>query len=469
MDFSDLMRLKGRRFVVAGLGESGLAMTKWLLSEGASVRVADNRAEPPGLAALRDFAPDTEISLGAFSAQTFRNADAIALSPGLAPNTPGVAASGLEIISEVDFFMSALEDHCPESSVLAITGSNGKTTTTALTAHLLNGAGRRAVACGNISPSLLDALMTAKKSGVLPEFWVTELSSFQLESARYLPVTAATVLNISADHLDRHANLFAYAQAKARIFRGGAAQILNRDDDWSLGMGGCEHFTTFGLTPPPREGHYGLENEAIYLGRERLMALADVPLPGLHNAANLMAALALCRAVDVPAESALPALASFTGLPHRVETVAVVADVTYIDDSKGTNVGATLAALEGLGAAKKQGKIALILGGDGKGQNFTSLSGSLARHGRAAALIGKDADKIAADIAGCGILTRRFDSLEDATRWLASQSLPGDSVLLSPACASWDMFRDYAHRAEVFREVVRSLASPGEKTGRDRA
>ncbi|MDR2636731.1 MAG: UDP-N-acetylmuramoyl-L-alanine--D-glutamate ligase [Zoogloeaceae bacterium] len=443
------MQLEGRRFLVAGLGESGLAMTKWLVRQGAEVRVADSRANPPNLAALQAFAPQVEVVRGEFAAPTFAGFDAIALSPGVPPSTPAIAEAGIPIVSEVDLFVAAWDRYCPDTRVAAITGSNGKTTVTALTAHLLNGAGLRAVACGNISPSLLDALMQAVDARSLPDVWVCELSSFQLECTRYLPADAATVLNVTADHLDRHATLFDYANAKARIFHGAVTQILNRDDDWSLGMGRCVGLTTFGLGPPPREGHYGIRKNAIYLGDERLVALSSLPIEGRHNAANVMAALALCRALDVPAEKALPALKKFRGLPHRVEPVAEIGGVLYVDDSKGTNVGATLAAIAGMGRP-----VAVILGGDGKGQEFSPLRAALKEHGRAVALIGRDAGRIGKAIEGCGLPTRTFPTLEEAVAWLAGEAGPGDCVLLSPACASWDMFKDYAERAEVFRQAV---------------
>ncbi|MDR2030842.1 MAG: UDP-N-acetylmuramoyl-L-alanine--D-glutamate ligase [Azoarcus sp.] len=449
------MELAGKRFVVAGLGESGLAMAKWLHRQGASVRVADSRAEPPGRAALAAAAPEIEVIAGPFQAGTFSGADAIALSPGVPLTTSAIAAAGnTPIVSEADLFCEAIAAYTPEAKVLAITGSNGKTTTTALTAHLLDGAGIPAIACGNISPAMLEALMAAQDADSPPRAWVLELSSFQLESTHCLTAHAAAVLNVSEDHLDRYADMSDYAAAKARIFQHPATiRILNRDDERSLAMGGCGRgMVTFGLDPAPRAGHYGIAQGAIHLGGERLAVLDELPVKGLHNAANVMAALALCRAVGVQAGQVLPALATFRGLPHRVEAVAEIAGVLYVDDSKGTNVGATLAAIAGMGRP-----VAIVLGGDGKGQDFRPLQDALRRHGRAVALIGKDAAAIAAAIAGCGLPTRTFADLEGAVRWLAGEAHGGDGVLLSPACASWDMFRDYAHRAQVFIEAVHAL------------
>jgi len=450
------MELARKCFLVVGLGESGLAMAKWLHCQGAHVRVADSRMDPPNRAALAASAPEIEVLAGPFTADTFAGADYLALSPGVPKATPEIVAaeSVSPIVSEVDLFADAIAKVAPDSRVLAITGSNGKTTTTALTAHLLNGAGVPAIACGNISPSLLDALATALDAGRLPQAWVLELSSFQLEIAHRLAANAATVLNVSEDHLDRYDSLAAYAQAKARVFQNPSVErILNRDDDYSLGLGTCGFgMVTFGLDPAPRAGHYGLEDGAICFGKERLISLDELPIKGLHNAANVMAALALCRAVGVNAARVLPALRTFKGLPHRVETVAEFGGVLYVDDSKGTNVGATLAAIEGMGR-----KLAIVLGGDGKGQDFAPLENALAKHGRAVALIGRDGGAIGRAIAGCGLPTESFARLEDAVRWLAAQAKAGDCVLLSPACASWDMFRNYAHRSEVFIETVRAL------------
>jgi UDP-N-acetylmuramoylalanine--D-glutamate ligase len=450
------MELAGRRFLVVGLGESGLAMAKWLRGQGAAVRIADSRENPPNRAALAALAPDIEVITGSFRPETFEGAEAIALSPGVPKTTPEIAAAAekMPIVSEVDLFADAIKVFAPESKVLAVTGSNGKTTTTALTAHLLNGAGLTAVACGNISPSMLDALMAALDTDRLPRVWVLELSSFQLEMAHRLAAHAATVLNISEDHLDRYDSINDYAEAKARVFRNPPTlRVLNRNDERSLGLGGCGHgLITFGLDPAPRAGHYGIEREAIYFGRERLIGLDELPVKGLHNAANVMAALALCRAIGVDAARVLPALRTFRGLPHRVEPIREIDGVLYVDDSKGTNVGATLAAIEGM-----RRPVAIVLGGDGKGQDFSPLKDALRCHGRAVALIGRDGPLIGDTIAGCGLPVESFACLEEAVRWLAGQVEAGDCVLLSPACASLDMFRDYAHRAEVFIEAVRAL------------
>jgi UDP-N-acetylmuramoylalanine--D-glutamate ligase len=448
------MELKGKRVLVIGLGESGLAMAKWLHRQGALVRVADSRDNPPNVDALQTVAPGAELLAGAFSAATFAACEVVALSPGVAKATPPIAACGLPLISEIELFAAGVRAQVPDSQIVAITGSNGKTTTTALTAHLLNGAGVPAIACGNISPSALDALMDAQDAGQLPAVWVLELSSFQLETTHHLNAAAATVLNLSEDHLDRYnGSLAEYAAAKSRVFQGKGTLILNRDDDWSMANGRCgRKMLTFGLNPAPRATDYGLVGGAIVRGGEALVALADLQLSGLHNAANAMAALALCDAVGVAPQRLVEPLKSFRGLPHRVETVAEIGGVLYVDDSKGTNVGATLAAIEGMGR-----KVAIVLGGDGKGQDFLPLKAALTVHGRAVALIGRDAAAIGMAIEGCGVPTAIVADMDAAVRWLAARAEPGDCVLLSPACASLDMYRNYAHRAQAFIDAVGGL------------
>jgi len=449
------MELQGKRAVVIGLGESGLAMAKWLHRQGARVRVVDSRAAPPNVDALQQVAPGAELVAGPFAAAAFADADLAALSPGVARAEPVIAELAVPVVSEIELFAAGVRAQAPATKILAITGSNGKTTTTALTAHLLNSAGIAAVACGNISPSALDALMAAQDAGNLPAVWALELSSFQLETTYRLDAAAATVLNVSEDHLDRYAGSLAdYAAAKARIFQGRGVMVLNRDDDWSMGNGRCgREIVTFGLNPPPRATDYGLVDEAIVHGGERLVDLAALQSSGRHNAANAMAALALCEALGVAPARLVEPLKAFRGLPHRVETVAEIGGVRYVDDSKGTNVGATLAAIEGLGRP-----VAIILGGDGKGQDFAPLKTALEKHGRAVALIGRDAPVIEKAIAGCGLPLCRCADMTEAVAWLAGQARAGDCVLLSPACASLDMYRNYAHRAEAFIAAVKGLS-----------
>lgn len=448
------MELRGKRVLVVGLGESGLAMAKWLHRQGAIVRVADSRDNPPNVEALQQVAPGAELLAGSFAAETFVWPELVALSPGVPKATPEIAAVADKLVSEIELFAAGVREQVSASLIVAITGSNGKTTTTALTAHLLNGAGVSAIACGNISPSALDALMDAQHSGALPQVWVLELSSFQLETTHHLHAAAATVLNLSEDHLDRYAGSLAnYAAAKSRIFQGKGAMILNRDDDWSMANGRCgRKMITFGLNPAPRGVDYGFVDGVIVRGKEKLVALADLQLSGLHNAANAMAALALCEALGVAPERLVAPLKTFKGLPHRVETVAEIDGVLYVDDSKGTNVGATLAAIEGMGR-----KVAIVLGGDGKGQDFSPLKPALEKHGRAVALIGRDAAAIGMALEGSGVPTRIVGDMDSAVRWLAAQAEVGDCVLLSPACASLDMYKNYAHRAQAFIDAVQGL------------
>ncbi len=450
------MELQGKRVLVVGLGESGLAMAKWLHRQGALVRVADSRDNPPNVDALQRVAPGAELIAGPFVEAPFAAADLVALSPGVPKATPVIAAVDRKIVSEIELFAAGVREQVPDSKIIAITGSNGKTTTTALTAHILNGAGVPAIACGNISPSALDALMDAQDAGTLPQVWVVELSSFQLETTHHLNAEAATVLNVSEDHLDRYdGSLANYAAAKSRVFKGKGIMVLNRDDDYSMANGRCGRtMVTFGLTAAPRGVDYGFADGAICRGQEKLVALADLKLSGLHNAANVMAALALCEAIGIMPVRLVAPLKSFTGLPHRVETVAEIDGVLYVDDSKGTNVGATLAAIEGMGR-----RVAIVLGGDGKGQDFAPLKPALEKHGRAVALIGRDAAAIGMALEGSGVPTRIVGDMDAAVRWLAAQAQSGDCVLLSPACASLDMYRNYAHRAQAFIDAVKGLSS----------
>ena len=450
------MELRGKRVLVVGLGESGLAMAKWLHRQGALVRVADSRDTPPNVDALQRVAPGVELIAGEFAKGMFAGMDLVAISPGVPKDIPVIATVDLPLVSEIELFAAGVREQVPSSKIIAITGSNGKTTTTALTAHLLNGAGVPAIACGNISPSALDALMDAQDAGALPQVWVVELSSFQLETTHHLNAEAATVLNISEDHLDRYdGSLANYAAAKSRVFKGKGVMVLNRDDDWSMANGRCgRKIVTFGLNAAPRALDFGLLNGEIVKGKDLMVTVDALKLTGLHNAANAMAALALCEAIGVPAAKLIEPLKSFAGLPHRVETVAQIDGVLYVDDSKGTNVGATLAAIEGMGR-----KVAIVLGGDGKGQDFSPLKSALEKHGRAVALIGRDAAAIGMALEGSGVPTRILGDMDAAVVWLAGHAQAGDCVLLSPACASLDMYRNYAHRAQAFIDAVKGLSS----------
>jgi UDP-N-acetylmuramoylalanine--D-glutamate ligase len=459
------MKLANAHVLVLGLGESGLAMARWCARQGARVSVADSRSAPPNLEALRTALPTARIHVGRFDAALLDGVDIVALSPGLplAGELPQAAlARHIPVVSEIELFAAAVRELSPAARVVAITGSNGKTTTTALTAHLVNAAGVRTVAAGNISPAALDALIDSQDAGGLPEVWVLELSSFQLETTHALNAAGATVLNISEDHLDRYEGLDAYAEAKARIFQGNGAVLLNRDDARVMAMRqGGRRTLSFGLDRAPTGEDFGFVDGWLMQGQTRLIEARALHLTGSHNVANALAALAFCDILGLlPAaqEKILAALAAFKGLPHRVEWVAAAAGVDYYDDSKGTNVGATLAALQGMGR-----KVAIILGGDGKGQDFSPLKAALAEHGRAVALIGRDAQPIAEAIAGCGVTQRFCADMNEAVAFCREQARPGDAVLLSPACASLDMYRNYAHRAEVFIAAVKSQLGGGGK------
>ncbi|MDP1612042.1 MAG: UDP-N-acetylmuramoyl-L-alanine--D-glutamate ligase [Sulfuritalea sp.] len=460
------MKLAGKHVLVLGLGESGLASALWCLRQGARVRVADTRAAPPYLEELHRRAISADFVPGEFDKALLDGIDLVVLSPGLSGGLMVVMharAAGIPVVGEIELFAQGVRD-LGGASVLAITGTNGKTTTTALTGHLLRATGKKVGVAGNISPAALTALMDAQDAHALPELWVLELSSFQLETTETLNPAAATVLNISDDHLDRYIDLDEYASAKARVFQSAAGmpgvQVLNRNDPRVCRMVLPDRqIVSFGLDAPAGEDDFGLRPRLgetwLVQGEHFLLPVAELPLAGLHNAANAMAALALCASIGFDAESLLPALRSFRGLPHRVEKVAEFAGVSWYDDSKGTNVGATVAALTGLGGLGR--KIVVILGGDGKQQDFAPLRDAVADHARAVILIGRDGPLIGQSIAAAGIQTETAADMDDAVRRARALARSGDAVLLSPACASFDMFRNYEHRAQKFVAAVRAV------------
>ncbi len=459
--------LAGQSVLVLGLGESGVAMAQWCARSGAQLRIADSRAHPPGLDGVRGLAGVQLHCAARFDGsepQLLDGIDWVAISPGIDPEQPllqQARARGLPVKGEMTLFAEALEAlgvraHC---RIVAITGTNGKTTTTALTARLCQAAGRDAVAAGNISPSALAVLMQRQDEGrALPDCWVLELSSFQLETMQGLQPDAACVLNLSDDHLDRHRTLEAYAQAKARIFEGRGVQVLNRDDPLVAAMQRRDREPVWvSLGVPVGERDFGVrlqQDEAwLYRGGEPLLTVSALRLSGRHNLFNALAALALADAVGCAPHDTLPALRDFSGLAHRMQCVAERADgVRFYDDSKGTNVGATLAALQGLGRP-----VVLIAGGDGKGQDFSPLCAAAREHARAVVLIGRDAQRIAQALLPSGVALHHAQDMDSAVALAARLARPGEAVLLSPACASLDMFRNYAHRAEVFVQAVRML------------
>jgi len=450
-----MKRLRDKRVLVLGLGETGLSAVRWLKSQGAVVRVADSRSNPPNLQQMKDSHPDVAVAAGPFTPETFDGVDLIVASPGVPLAEPTVQAAltkGMPVVGDVELFAQELGN---EAKVLAITGSNGKSTVTSMVDALCRRAGVKSVAAGNIGLPVLDALTEGREKG-LPDVYVLELSSFQLETTACLEPLAATVLNVSEDHMDRYATLDDYAAAKARIFAGEGVQVLNRDDPRTLVMAvPGRQVVTFGLDEPA-SGHYGIRHKDskpwLAYGDELLMAVDELPITGLHNAANALAALALCRPLGLAFEPLLDGLREFRGLPHRVEKVVEVGGVTFYDDSKGTNVGATEAALKGMTCP-----VVLIAGGDGKGQDFSPLKQAVSGKARAVVLIGRDAELIASAIDGSGVPVVRARTMEEAVEKANEAALPGDAVLLSPACASWDMFRNYAHRAEVFIAAAKSL------------
>ena len=616
-----MKHLKDLPVLVLGLGESGLAMARWCARHGAGVTVWDSREAPPQLATLRAELPAARFFSGALGAEHLAGVKLVLKSPGLAPADGRVVSllgearqTGIAISGELDLFARALADLKAERGyapkVLAITGTNGKTTTTSMTALLVERTGRRVAMAGNIGPTMLDTLAAAldlepapptepdaappapaeadpaeqaeqggdapapapepvptdapqptepqepeepprpEAAGAaaeagdaaeasepadpadpaeaaeapapaddeaplqlappppaapvfehLPEVWVLELSSFQLDGVQGFEPSAATVLNVTQDHLDWHGTMPAYAAAKARIFGTTSdpktVLVINRDDVAVEAMIPAPQVIKgargrpakaihrkvmrFGLDAPQRPGDFGLvvengmawlvrameadetikrrkgEEEEIHL--QRLMPADALRVRGRHNASNALAALALATAIGCPLAPMLHGLREYRGEPHRVELVGTVDGVEAYDDSKGTNVGATVAALDGLGADKHPAKLVVILGGDGKGQDFTPLAAPIARQARAVALIGRDAGAIEAALADTGVPMQRLDSLEAAVTWCFEQAHEGDAVLLSPACASLDMFRNYAHRAEVFVAAVRELAA----------
>ncbi|WP_423594371.1 UDP-N-acetylmuramoyl-L-alanine--D-glutamate ligase [Roseateles sp. MS654] len=583
--------LQDQAALVLGLGDSGLAMAAWAARLGARVTVWDSREQPPQLAALRDRLPEVGFAHGELSPSLLAEGTVLLKSPGLSPLDarlqPLLARAnelGVRVRGELDLFAQALSElktrYRYEPGVLAITGTNGKTTTTSMTALLVERAGRRVAMAGNIGPTLLgtlgdvldkepdpvsaattDAEAEADAGSadeeavvdlaveavtgaepmdppevpaevpaddrsaletvaelldeqplpikppppkpaefeVLPQVWVLELSSFQLDGVQGFEPSAGAVLNITQDHLDWHGDMPAYARAKGRIFGEHGVLVINRDDPEvealvpapitvKQGRGRPakvveREVVRFGLDAPRRPGDFGLlvENGMAWLVRareqeeelkglkrrkdeedelviQRLMPADALRVRGRHNAANALAALALASSIGCPLAPMLHGLREYRGEPHRVEFVTSIKGVDFYDDSKGTNVGATVAAVMGLGADRAPAKLVMILGGDGKGQDFSPLATPIALYARAVALIGRDAPQIEAALRDCGVPLHRHESLEAATQWSLAQAQSGDSVLLSPACASLDMFRNYAHRAEVFIATVRELA-----------
>jgi UDP-N-acetylmuramoylalanine--D-glutamate ligase len=435
--------------VIVGLGRSGLSAARYLYAHGWRLAVTDTRAQPPELAALRALDPAIPVRLGGLDASLLEGALSVVASPGISLALPFFAAArarGLEIVGDIELFARAVD-----APVAGITGTNGKSTVTTLLARMAQRAGLAVRVGGNLGEPALDLLADGTA------LYVLELSSFQLETTSHLECRAATVLNVTADHLDRYASLGEYAAAKARIFARCDTAVVNLDDPLVMAMPrGARRTLSFSLRASVGADYAVAEwPDGWWLTRrgEPLLALARLRIKGLHNAANALAALALGEALELPLAPMLAELEEFPGLPHRSQWVAEVHGVTYINDSKGTNVGATLAAVGGMA-----GPLVMILGGDGKNQDFAPLAAAFRGKVHHAVLIGRDAPRIASALAGvCALET--VATLAEAVCAAARAARPGDTVLLSPACASLDMFRDYTQRGAVFAQAVAELAA----------
>lgn len=446
------MQLKDKQVLVLGLGETGLSAVHWLHRQGARLSVADTRENPPGVEALKTAFPQVTLHTGAFTAAIFEAKDLVVSSPGIALSEPEIQAAiarGIAVVGDVELFA---QYRPVNAKVIAITGANGKTTVTTLVGEMCKAAGLNTIVAGNIGLPVLDALNMET-----PDVYVLELSSFQLETTSSLVVDAAAMLNLSEDHMDRYAGMQDYAIAKARIFYNAKLQVLNRDDAWSMLMSRPKlQQVTFGLSEVDDAQDYGLrvvDGETwLSCGTHDLMNIRDLKIAGLHNAANALAAIALCRGIGIEYAPIMQTLYNFKGLPHRVEWVAEIDDVDYYDDSKGTNVGATCAALAGLPR-----KVVLIAGGDGKGQDFSPLKQPVAENARAVVLIGRDAALIERELLETNVPLYQAADLPEAVNIAKKLAQAGDAVLLSPACASFDMFKNYVHRAEVFVAAVKRL------------
>lgn len=438
------------RALVVGLGATGLSAARWLASRGVAVAVTDSRERPPGLPALQECLPDAALFLGGFSQRALDRADMVVLSPGVPLTDPFVRlaqARGLPVVGDIELFARAVA-----APVIAITGSNGKSTVATLVGMMAEHAGIDVRVGGNLGTPALDLLRDAD-----PELYVLELSSFQLETTASLDASAAAVLNVSADHLDRYAGIDEYAAAKARIWHGTGMVVANRDDARCAALVPQRRAVTwFGLDAPRGNGEYGVVASGgtawLCSGDERLMPRDNLRMAGGHNVANALAALALGAAAGMPPAPMVEVLEQFGGLPHRMEWVAERNGVAYYNDSKATNVGATRAAVAGFA-----GPLVMVLGGDGKGQDFAPLAEALRGRAHTAVLLGRDAARIAEALAGACAVQLAAD-MPAAVRAASKAAQPGDTVLLSPACSSLDMFESFEARGRAFADAVRGLA-----------
>jgi UDP-N-acetylmuramoylalanine--D-glutamate ligase len=433
--------------VIVGLGRTGVSCARHLAARGHRLVVTDSRAAPPGLADLRRLVPDAATALGGFDTAVLDGADQVVVSPGVPLSEPFLkqaAARGLDLVGDIELFAREAGGR-----IVGITGTNGKSTVTTLVGEFAKAAGIEVRVGGNLGEPALDLL-----EGPPAAMYVLEISSYQLETTHSLQLEAATVLNVTPDHLDRYPDFAGYAAAKARIYECAATAVVNLDDEIVVRMPRPAQ-RQVGFSLRRQEAQFRLiardGREWLAEGSELLMPLAELALPGLHNAANALAALAIGSVCGMPREAMTEVLRTFQGLPHRSQLIARWRGIRWIDDSKGTNVGATEAAIAGLAAP-----LVLIAGGEGKGQDFAPLAEACRGKVRHAVLIGRDAPLLASALAHSCVVSIA-DSMESAVAGAASIAEPGDTVLLSPACASFDMFRDYAHRGDVFADLVRRL------------
>jgi len=436
--------------VVVGLGSTGLSCARYLYKQGVSFAVVDTRTQPPGLALLQREMPDVAVFAGEYPAELIASASELVVSPGIAMDSPIVVqalAAGVEVVGDIDLFMR--EAAAP---VIGITGSNAKSTVTELVGQMARDAQLNVGVGGNLGTPALELLAPER------DLYVLELSSFQLERAGRLGLAIATVLNISADHLDRHGSMPDYRLAKHRIFRGCKKVVVNRDDPLTIPLVGPEVDVVGWCLAEPELDGFGLRQqdgvEYLSHGQQALLPVAELRLAGRHNVANALAALALGYSAGLPMSAMKTSLRNFTGLPHRCELVAEIDGVRFINDSKGTNIGATEAALKGLGGARD---ILLIAGGQAKGADFSQLRQAVARHCRLLILMGEDAPLLRQALSSSAPVVM-VSSLEEAVSVAAKQAQAGEVVLLSPACASFDMFSGYMQRGEVFRALVDRLS-----------
>ncbi len=432
--------------LVLGLGATGLSCARYLIARGYRVRAADSRPMPPMLSSLRAEFPDIPVHAGPWDSRVFRDSDLLVVSPGLSLRDPEIAAAladGASVVGDIELFARAAT-----APVIAITGANGKSTVTTLVGEMCRAAGFDSAVGGNIGTPALDLLRDTE-----PDVYVLELSSFQLETTYSLNARSATVLNITPDHMDRYRSVEEYAAAKERIFHGNGLMVLNLDDPRVMAMASPGRRTAcFGVSPPRDDSDFGLVRTGgedwIARGARALIPVAELRLAGRHNVANVLAAAALADAVGVPVDAMRRALSGFKGLRHRMEVIGDRDGVLWINDSKGTNVGATVAALNGMDRP-----VVLIAGGDGKGADFSLLRDAVRRRVRALILIGRDATLLEEALGDLVPAVHAAD-MPEAVREASGLARTGDAVLLSPACASFDMFRNFEHRGDVFRDTV---------------